>query len=72
MDLRSESPLVQGLGKPTVELGTLLRVREVLKPRDLELSLLLDKSEDDDRIEFEPDVVDGLTPTGALCHSYAL
>ena len=72
MDLRSESPLVQGLGKPTVELGTLLRVREVLKPRDLELSLLLDKSEDDDRIEFELDVVDGLTLTGALCHGYAL
>ena len=65
-------PLGQSVGKPTIELCTLLMIQEVLKLGDLELSLLLDKSEDDDRIEFKLNIADSLTPTGALCHSYTL
>ena len=50
MDLRDKYPLGQRAGDLTMEGVTLLGVREILDPEDLELPILLNKREDEESI----------------------
>ena len=70
MGLRDGSSLRPSFFSPSVEVGTLLGVREVLRTKDLEFSIFFADGEDRDRIVLEFIVVGGITRACGLCRGY--
>ena len=72
MGLRTTCSLGLGRGNPSKEGGTLLGVGEVLQLEDLKFPVLLDESEDTERIIVELGAIDGCAHASDLRRGWVI